>query len=673
MDNRLLIFYQSTVIDKTNTPEWIILLDYRPQNHFSPYFKFLLIISIISVEIVFAQAEKYDTLQVKAGSTIEFFDSQMTITRDTLLILPQNTKYMIYKGQDSTSQEFYKSIKKYSEKSKLFELLHNSIIVEKKSSQDRDISFDKSSEEYEQYKGKIISNIRYKKVRLFSGSVFDTTNLINQENEGFFEKIHYDSRDATIEKYITFHIGEKIDPYRISDTERILRNLSFIEDAKIILIPQESDENKIDVLVVTKDRFSLGINLTPHSISRYSTTVFNRNILGYGWNLELKYTFNSAYTPPHGIETNFDFNNIQGTFIDASIGYAFDAENEKSHLLFTKSFLTTETKYGGGLGLENIHSFNLDNNFEHIPFTYNYEDFWAGRQLSVSKIDRRKTVILAGRVSRREFTFRPYVESDSNYFYYNQNMALGSVIYSKIDFFKARMVYGFGITEDVPVGFRISVTSGLRYEDFDDNFYFGVSAGRTYMEKSFGFLLYSFKAGTFYNGEEFRQGVVNLSAYFISPLLSYNIFKLRHFLFISYTQGFNRQREYYLYLNGEDGIRGLNINDIQGTKRFDMSYETVSFTPFNFYGFRFAMFNFVDIGFISNDKDIVFKNKMYSGIGIGWRIKNESLVFGAIQIRLAYYPNVTPGSGKFGFDIKTNETRLFENIFPVKPNVIGFE
>jgi len=645
-------------------------VDNKYQISIISFIKYLLILSVICIKIVFAQVEKNDTLYVKAGSTIEFLNTFVTVHKDTVLILPQDTKYIIYEASDSTSKQFYKSIKTYSQKSKWLELLHNSIIIEKKTLNNQNTSFDRSSEEYKNYEGKIIANIRHKKVRLFTGSVFDTTNLINQENEGLFEKIHYDTKDDVIAKYLTFSVGEELDPHRISDSERILRGLSFIEDARIILISQKDDVNKIDVVVVTKDRFSLGINLNPHSITRISTTFFNRNVLGNGWNFELRYIFNDDYTPPHGIDTKINFFNIRGWFVDATMQYYYDEESEGAHLSFVKPFITVETKYGGGLDLENIHSYRLDENLTRIPYTNNYEDFWIGRQISISKKNRNKTLIFSARVSRKDFTSRPRIEPDSNYFFYNQYLGLGSLIYSDIDHYKARLIYGFGITEDIPVGMRIGITSGVIYDDFYDYFYLGLDGGQAIISKSFGYLLGAFKLGGVYDRGEFRHGMLYFYSQYISPLIPKGKFYLRHFLYASYTEGLNRQRDFNVHLIDKNGIRGLGLGAVEGIKRLFFSYEGVLFTPFNFYGFRVAMFGFADAGFIGNDIDFVFQNKMYSGIGVGWRIKNESLVFNAIQIRLAYYPNTAPGGSSFGFDIKTNETRLFENIFPVKPEIL---
>jgi len=634
--------------------------------------KVVLFIIFISLKFVFSQQTKLDTLHLKAGSRIEFVNTVIDISRDTVITVPADSKYIIYDAPDSTSENFYKSLDTYSKKNKLLELLHNSIIVGKKEYKKvtNNSNFDRSFIEYTHYSGKIIVEIRFLQVRLFSGSVNDTTDLVDHKNKGIFEKIHSNTKDDVIAKYLTFSVGEELDPHRISDSERILRNLSFIEDAKIIVLPIKDDTTKVDLVVVTKDRFAWGFNIIPYSFNRVSTSVYDRNVLGNGWNFELKYMYNGGFQPPNGIDTKIDFINVKGWFVNATLGYYYDAQREGGRLYFSKPFVTVETKYGGGLELENSHSYRNYGDTLHIPFTYNYEDLWLAHQFSLSNKDRNKTLFIAGRVGRKKFTSRPYIAADTNYYFYNTNVALGSIIYSKIDYYKSRLVYGFGITEDIPVGTRVRFTAGIVYDDFNNFNYRGISAGHSLINEKWGYALFGFEWGALYDQREFRHGWVSLYWNYISPLIRKRKFNLRHFIRVHYRESFNQLRDYYLHLSDENAIRGLNLNGIKGLRTAYFSYESVMFTPANIFGFKVAMFGFADIGFISNDSKLISGNKMYSGVGFGWRIKNESLVFSTIQIRLAYYAHTAAGGGRIGFDVQGRETKLFQNVFPVKPEVL---
>jgi hypothetical protein len=635
---------------------------------------FLAILMLSGLNPLFPQSaiQKNDTLHIKAGSRVEFLHSVRVFPNDTIIIVPQNSKYIISEPRDSTTNKFYQSIDTYSKKNKFLELIHNSIIVEKKpfKTQGRMASFNKSAEEYRAFSGKIIADIRFKQVRLFSGSIEDTTYLINQQKQGALERIHHDTKPAVIGKYLTFNRGDTLNPHDISDSERILRGLSFIEDANILVIPDKSDTNSVDIVVVTKDRFALGVNFIPHTAKRISAKFYDRNVLGNGWNFEAEYRYNKDFKNPNGTSLKINFINIYGKFIDAEAAYYHDEEREAGRLALSKPFVTVVTKYGGGVTLENVHSYLKRSDTLWIPYTDNYEDIWASRQVSVSQTDRNKTMFFAARAARKGFTNRPYISPDSNYFFYDENLALASVIYSKIDYYKSRLIYGFGITEDIPVGTRIGITGGIIYDDFYNYNYFGVNAGYSIIGAKLGYLLFGVKYGGLYQKTDFRHGAVYLYSKYISPLIKRGRVSFRQFLNIGFAEIYNRQRDYYLYLRDENGVRGLSLSSLRGTKRFTLSYEALMFSPFNVYGFRFVSYAFGDFAVIGDSYKSLFNNRLYSGIGLGWRIKNESLVFSTIQIRLAYYPQTVKGGSAFGFNVKTSDTRLFKNVFPVKPTIL---
>ena len=70
-----------------------------------------------------------------------------------------------------------------------------------------------------------------------------------------------------------------------------------------------------------------------------------------------------------------------------------------------------------------------------------------------------------------------------------------------------------------------------------------------------------------------------------------------------------------------------------GINRCTLNTETVLFTPYQPWGFRITLFGFADFGLLGNHAN-PFQNDFYSAIGVGIRIKNERLIFSAIQLQL---------------------------------------
>jgi hypothetical protein len=64
---------------------------------------------------------------------------------------------------------------------------------------------------------------------------------------------------------------------------------------------------------------------------------------------------------------------------------------------------------------------------------------------------------------------------------------------------------------------------------------------------------------------------------------------------------------------------------------------------------------------------------MYSGLGIGIRIKNENLVFNTFQLRFAFYPLEPERSNRFSVDVSDVPSASFSDFTVKQPQVISFE
>lgn len=121
----------------------------------------------------------------------------------------------------------------------------------------------------------------------------------------------------------------------------------------------------------------------------------------------------------------------------------------------------------------------------------------------------------------------------------------------------------------------------------------------------------------------------------------------------------------------ENGLEALKEH-ITGTNRMVLNTETVLFTPYQPLGFRIAFFGFLDMGLIGYSPNI-FKNDFFTSFGLGIRLKNERLIFSAIQLQLGV------AFGKRGLVESeyyriSSQTRLEQyRYLPKRPEVVGFQ
>ena len=89
-----------------------------------------------------------------------------------------------------------------------------------------------------------------------------------------------------------FRKVRKLSPLSLSDNERILRQLPYIEDARIVLLPVSDEE--ADVVVFTKDVYSLGGTYEYKGLKSGSVSVFDKNIFGLGQEFGLDMPFDNT-------------------------------------------------------------------------------------------------------------------------------------------------------------------------------------------------------------------------------------------------------------------------------------------------------------------------------------------------------------------------------------------
>ena len=86
-----------------------------------------------------------------------------------------------------------------------------------------------------------------------------------------------------------------------------------------------------------------------------------------------------------------------------------------------------------------------------------------------------------------------------------------------------------------------------------------------------------------------------------------------------------------------------------------------------------ALFGFADLGIIGSNKEIIFKQNYYTGIGAGLRLHNENLVFRTFYLRLAFYPFAPSDMSVVGFILDEQLKRQFYSFEPSAPQPFVFK
>jgi hypothetical protein len=164
------------------------------------------------------------------------------------------------------------------------------------------------------------------KVEIATRNIFDEGDP--RENNGLFklaDRLHIRTKHATIQAQLLFASGDRYLARKLAETERVLRLLPYVYDARIV--PVHYADGKVDIKVITNDVWTLSPGISFSRSGGTNDSKFNlqdSNFLGWGKTLQVSRdstvdrTSNSvAWTDPNVLGSRWT---SQATYSDSSDG-----------------------------------------------------------------------------------------------------------------------------------------------------------------------------------------------------------------------------------------------------------------------------------------------------------------------------------------------------------------
>jgi hypothetical protein len=300
-----------------------------------------------------------------------------------------------------------------------------------------------------------------------------------------------------------------------------------------------------------------------------------------------------------------------------------------------------------------------------VPLRYNYSDIWLGRSFRLfsgqpdSDEKGRSRLIIALRSVNYGYTDRPSVTADTNQLYQDSRTTLFSLGFSRRKYSRDVLIYGFGRTEDVPIGESVAGVVGFDNAELGQRLYTGLNFSQGKYVRQVGYLYGLVSFGGYIRANRMEQGVLSLESNYFSPLMKTKWGNLRHFFNTRFTTGIGRFENEYISLGSNsnrlntDGI-GINNDALRGTRRWLINYENILFSRLSLAGFRVAIITFANVGLVSFPDRPLLRGPLYQGYGIGFRLRNENLTFNSFQIRFSFYPNIPNNRAPFGMLLRAS-------------------
>ncbi|MEN2281431.1 hypothetical protein AAGF08_04770 [Algoriphagus sp. SE2] len=542
------------------------------------------------------------------------------------------------------------------------------------------VLLEESDDRFLPYSGNIIRNI-FIQIIGFEKSIYGNEKPIVQKTGKIANKLHKNTREKTIRQNLFIKPFEKVNPYKLGDNERHLRNQKFILDSRIIITPVENTDS-VDITVVTRDVFSIGFAVGGTIPTAPKFTIYDANLSGRGQRLELTMLFDPDRKPKTGFSASFEKTSFLGSFADLQVfytelntGFSYGDEKEfATGIKIDRKLVSPYSRLAGGAQWSKNWSKNVysrpDSSF--LDYRYNLSDFWLGYNFGINKpITNRNRKFIALRAFDGYFLNRP--EQDEFYrqtSYNNITGVLGALTFYKRDFFKTQYIFGFGRTEDVPYGYSITPTIG-----WVDR----LGAGKPYAAIEFeykgvfeqgSFYEVILNTGTFLNNSQIEDAVIHSTVSYFTRVYSLGNFKIRNAANFTFAKLFNTYANNWLEIYS-DIIPGLRVRELQADERYSLKIESALYTPWSLIGFRmapFISFNTAILNCPECDKD---KYTFY-GISTGLRIRNENLIFGTIELRGTYIPEDEFGDSKFSFKLRQNLRFRKTDDFVKPPSLINY-
>ncbi len=543
---------------------------------------------------------------------------------------------------------------------------------------------------FQRHRNKIIRNIIVKRLP-FGTPIQDTSKSFTSVLTDMANYLHYDTREKIVRNNLFFRKNEKLSPYLMGDNERHLRDLVFLGDASISVRTIAGTRDSVDILILTKDVLSVGGKFDMSALDDFQVNAREDNFLGMGDRLEGKLLFDAERRQNMGFGVEYIRRNINGSFMDGTIGWqnyfpSILGGLKQDNIFYTrllKPLVHPYMKWTYGLDASlhySKHQYLSDSTYKmdhHYGF-YNV-DAWGGIVFdpyfsATRPKDERLRTYLGLRVISQKFNYVPGKFIDQYFFRYaDQQGILASLSMFSQTYYKTRYVYGLGRSEDVPEGLDVSVTTGYVNKEKRQRQYLGMGLQLSYFSKYDNYYNYTVRLGGYKKKNSFEDIDLLGNLEFFSNLRRLGKWKQRSFITIGVAKQFSPLLNEPLFLSSEYGLREFTNDSLFGGNfRAVIKAESVFYSDWSLIGFRFAPFIFANGSYLDGPMPERWHKKFFPSVGGGLRTRNESLIFGTVELRGFYFPDRNFYNERVRVEVSTN-LRFKYNMERLKrPEFISF-
>jgi len=618
-----------------------------------------------------------NTIRIRFDQILVLPDTAYFGVNDSVITVEEGTNYDLIKNFLVRKPSYYKKKPHKIESAKRLNDKYGRILMGQIFSKQEELpeEFNPADNYYSIYQDRVVKSIEIERVAVLDGNVFDTLNVESSNAGRFLNSTYSPTKERVIRNNLRFKENDVINPRIFSDNERLLRELSYIEDARISVEPVENSLDSVVVLVVVKDRYPMGIGGDINDYNAFEIEPYSRNFMGWGHSIGAILEFDGSTDDKFGYGAYYGIDNIARTFINGELRFNRGLDQNLLSINLVKPFTTTYTRFGGEAIYEKHtekvreRRFVIDSLYApDDKYSSNLFDIWMGYSFVFQHKDKYPFLNLAGRFYDEEFTALPDEDLEYNYLFHDNRILLASLSFQQVSYVKTSKLVQYGTIEDIPTGVNASLTGGWQRTSFVDRPYAGARLNYAIYFQNAGIFTTSADFGFFHYQSDFEDVISALKLAYASPLADIGNFELRNLFQISYNAVSNPRYLipvlYTDYLMAREGTDGFH-----GNENFVLNYHPIFYIKNNLWGFRFSVDPLINIGWVN--RAIYDDNNWdsYSMLGINLSTKNESLIIPAMHLQFAYYVNDITDEPRFKFKLVFKDIKLFRDFTELKPRI----
>lgn len=636
----------------------------------------LFFLGLVSFTLL-GKAQNNDTISIRFDQLLMLKDTIYYGVDDSVIILEPGTEYDIIKNFLVRKPKYYEkrpekveSVKRLN--SRYGDMLMGSIRSKKEQLPE---DFNPSDLYFTFYNDRVIKSIFIDGVPVLDGNLFDTTNVESSGFGRFLNKTYSPTRERVIRKNLHFKENDRVNARIFSDNERLFRDLSYIEDAVIKIMPVEGSDDSVNVLVTVKDRYPIGVGGDINDYNAFEIEPYTRNFAGKGHSIGIIGEYDGDTDDKFGYGGYYTVNNLWGTFIDNEIRYQNGLDRKNLSIQFEKPFLTTHTRQGGEIVYEKLrekvaeHPYTPDSlGADNSKYELRLFDLWLGQSFFFYDDLTKPFLNLALRYHSVNYTDRPLVDEHTNYQFHNRHVYLAGLSWQKVSYIKTSRLLQYGTIEDVPIGYNINLTGGWEKTSYYERPYLGLRVNYSLFFNNAGIFSAFTEAGGYFNNSNIEDRLVALRLNYLSPLMKLRNFEIRNIMEFKFD-GVRNPRYFIPYYTSRNFVRDY-LMGYHRVSNLSFEYRPVFYSNYQVWGFRFSFNPYINIGWLRKQNENENITDRYSEIGIWASTKNESLIFPAMHLQLGYLPNKLEQEPRFVFTVVFKDIKVFKDFTSLKPEVV---